>query len=111
MATHALGSGTCNISLNVRASEGSLLALTAIRKKFKSVNAYTKYLILLGMEKDDPAAAEKLRQIRNIITGAALFLVLSVGVARAWYGRDADEFRANRIVRVLRGGRCREEAV
>jgi hypothetical protein len=114
MATHALGSGTCNLPINFKVEERNLLGQLAFQQiqngKARSVGDFIKQLILRGVEAESPEAAMRIRAIRNGITGSALLLTLFFGMARTWLGADTDDFRPpSRIVRVLPGGRCKEE--
>jgi hypothetical protein len=107
--THAIGRGTCNISLNVQRSEDSLLALVALRKK-TSKSKYLRRILLIGLEADCPEIAAKLRAIRNAAYSASAAVLLLCGSVAQWItGDDSQQFRPVRIVRRAGGVRRLEE--
>lgn len=112
--TNAIGRNTCNLSVNVPRSTSAIITLEALRKmqagKFRSVGAYVRHLLLIGLESDSPTAALRLREIRNAALAAVLLLVVCVSTLLSWLDSADDEAmrraRGQRV-RVVRSGRAR----
>lgn len=76
--TNSIGTGTRNISLNVPTDERALLGRVAFRTGANSVGAFIRRCVAEQLEREDPASAAELRQIRRQYYGAAVCLVAFV---------------------------------
>lgn len=79
--TNAIGSGTVNIAVNVPRDERDLLGQIAFRSGARSVGAFLRRCVAEQLEREDPASAARLRQIRRQYYGAAFcFIAFAVGL-------------------------------
>jgi hypothetical protein len=122
MATHALGSGTVNLPINFKAAERNLLGQVAFPKvqsgEFRGVGDYIRHLVLLGLEVENPDAAQKIRAIRNGAGSVILAALLLAPAVFTWFGfsgseqaRRASSVAAVRIRANTRTGRQEMEIV
>jgi len=97
--TNAIGTGTCNLSLNLPRDERAELGRLAFRAGARSVGDYVRRLMLSGLERDDLESARRIKEIRQRYYGAAL-LALFIGLLLT--GEANDLRRARRSVRERR---------
>jgi hypothetical protein len=102
MATHRLGSGSCNLAVNCPTQWRLELGRLAFKEGI-SVGSFMRRAILREVERIDPAKALEFTEARRIRKSAALVgLVLWVSLA-PFCGVDVDELRKPvRSVRVSR---------
>ncbi len=65
MATHPIGTGTRNLTLNVPTDEQAELGRLAFRSGARSVGDFVRHLVLLGLEAINPDAAQQVKYIRH----------------------------------------------
>jgi hypothetical protein len=104
MSTNAIGTGTCNISINLPVDERSILGRLAFRMGFRSVGELNRHLIEAGLEKVDPQAAQEVKEIRRRYYGAAMLGAFLLAVV---WGHDEARRPSSRV----RTGRSVEERV
>lgn len=73
--TNPLGTGTCNLSVNVPTDERQVIGQLAFRLGFKSVGDFMRHLVLSGLEREDTQSAQTVREIRRRYYGAAMLVL------------------------------------
>lgn len=112
--TNPIPAWSANVSFNVPKDERALLGRLAYKAGAKSVGAFIKQLVALGLELSDRKAAAQLRQIRARYyrpAQAAALLVLFAGITvHAMLEQKGGDLRrsANRV-RTVRTVRVRTE--
>lgn len=68
MATHPMGAGTVNLSVNMRQEERLIIGQSAFKRiqrgEFRSVGDFVRGMVLQGLEQVDSESAARLRAIR-----------------------------------------------
>jgi hypothetical protein len=122
MSTHALGTGTRNLSINIPVDErdelGRLGFQAVEQGAARSIGDWLRSVLLAGLEHENPKAAAKVRQIRRQYYGtAALLAVLAWGSWQAAQPGNRMEplrratTRISMTLRVVRRGREEQEVV
>jgi hypothetical protein len=116
--TNPIGTGTCNLPVNIPLDERAALGQAAFAAGARSVGDYVRKLILSALEHENPKAAAKVRQIRRQYYGtAALLAVLAWGSWQAAQPGSRMEplrratTRISMTLRVVRRGREEQEVV
>lgn len=71
--TNAIGTGTRNLSVNVPTTEWELIGRAAGPGR---LGDFLRRLIIAGAEKQDPALAQKLKEVRRQYYGVAMLLIV-----------------------------------
>lgn len=115
MATHAIGTGTANLSINVPVDERDFwgrLAFQAIeRGEAKSVGDFQRQVLANGLEAMDPERSLHLREIRTRYYSGALAALMIAASVLTWFGHSTAEPMVRRVsaARAVRIGRSRFE--
>jgi hypothetical protein len=90
--THALGRGTRNLPVNFKSEELQILGRLAFQttqrdpsKPRVSIGDEIRRLVLLGLERDNPEVALRVREIRNRCASTTLAALLLASVF-PWFG-------------------------
>ena len=101
--THALGTGTCNLPINLPVDERTILGQSAFRAGARSIGAYARHLMLLGLERENSEAAARVKEIRQRYYGAALAVIFMALMLHSWVvGTDETMRQTRTSVRVVR---------
>lgn len=108
--TNAIGTGTCNLPVNVPVDERAFWGKLATEAGAKSVGELHRIMWLLGLQQAFPGKAEELREIRRRYYGAVMMFLFCGALAASWVNHNGDikrrvASRRARTVRVSRGGR------
>lgn len=95
--TNPIGSGTCNVSINLPVDERAELGRLAFQSGSKSVGDFLRSLLLTGLEHKDAAAAQRIREIRRIYYSASL---LGLFLSTLAFGDHIDLRRSRSGLRV-----------
>ena len=76
--THDIPAWSANLSVNIPRDERDLLGRLATERGERSVGAFVKRLVLLGLDSEDAAGAAKVRAIR-----ARYYAVVLLGIFSA----------------------------
>lgn len=93
--THALGTGSVNITYNAPADEGHLLGRTAFERN-QARSELMREIIAFWFQHNQPDAAQRLRAIRESYYGAVQLLVL---IASLFFGVNQEMVRPARVAR------------
>jgi hypothetical protein len=96
--TNAIGSGTCNLPINMLTEERAIIGRLATRHNL-ATGEYLRRIIRRGVALSDPEEAKKLAKLRRQRIGSTLQLALLIGWMIAGGG---DAIRAPRSVRSRR---------
>lgn len=98
MSTHAIGTGTCNVPINLPIDVREILGRSAVGHAARSTGEWARRLILKGLEAEDPSAALAMRAALRRYYGAALLvLFLAFVLPTSQDMRRARTVRRNRI--------------
>jgi hypothetical protein len=119
MPTHAIGTGTRNLSVNVPTDERALWGQIAFHfvqsGEAKSTGDFIRRVLLRGLEATDKKSAAKLKEIRIRYYAGTLLLLLCASLLLSWVSPTAAaptlRARAQRVgVRSPGRSRAEEEA-
>lgn len=91
--TNAIGTGTCNLPINLPVDCRAILGRSAVARGARSTGAWVKRLLLRGLEAEDPKAARALRRALNAYYSGAFAVLVMASAVTAWWSR-ADFARA-----------------
>ena len=105
MPTHAIGTGTQNINLNLPVDEKAIWGKVAFRLGFRSTGSLFRKSSLLGLEQIDPQAAAEIKATRIKYYGSAALLCVFMltfashdEMTRARRGRRIEEVREEEAI-------------
>lgn len=107
--THAIGTGTANLSINVPVDERDFLRAFAASEDSRSMGDFLRQIILDGIRAHNALAADQLINIRRRYYGAALAALFVLLTAHAWFTGHTEDFRRPRTARITRTVRRAEE--
>ena len=79
--TNPIGTGTCNLTLNIPVDERAVLGKLAFQAGAKSVGDFLRSLVLRGLENQNATAARQVREIRRRYYGGALLVLFVAALA------------------------------
>lgn len=79
--TNQIGTGTCNVSINLPRDERTELGRLAFQSGAKSVGDFLRGLVLRGLEQENVEAARRVREIRARYYGSALLTIFLASLA------------------------------
>jgi hypothetical protein len=98
--TKSIGTGTCNLSVNIPLDERQILGRAAFQAGAKSVGDFVKAIMLRGLTVTDAEAAARVRGVRRMYYGLICLTAFIIGLV-------ANEHQDARRT----GRRCREERI